>query len=197
MDFELYKTTRDFSTEYGTFIGLTWSATFIAFSEGMVTGNAMMMMAGMFLLGVGIGMPVYCAWRYKQHLQRPGDRVSWGMAWVFAYFTLIYASLLTGVAQFVYFNFFDKGRLMDYVQTIFASREMAEQYRMIGATDMLEQIKAEMTAVAGLTPVELALNLFANNILYSIILSVPVAIVAHRKCTDIKAKLDQMLAKKQ
>jgi len=195
MDFELYKTTRDFSTEYGTFTGLVWSAAFLAFTEGMVNSNFLTLTAGMCLTCLGLVLPVYLAWRYKQHLTAPGDRVSWGMAWTFACFTLIYASTVTGVAQFIYFNFIDKGRLIEFLQTIMSSKEVIGQYTRIGAADILEQSREQLALIAGLSPIELALNLYANSIMGSIILSIPVAFVAHRKCRDMKAELERILAK--
>ncbi len=195
MDFELYKTTRDFSTEYGTFTGLVWGAAFIAFTEGMVGGSFMTMTAGMCLTCIGLIMPVYLAWRYKQHLTAPGDRVSWGMAWTFACFMLIYASTVTGVVQFLYLNFIDKGRLMNFLQAVMSSQEVIDQYTRIGAADILEQSRAQLSLIAGLSPLELTLNLYANSIMGSIFLSLPVAFVAHGKCRDMKAQLDRILAK--
>ncbi len=194
MDFELYKTTRDFSTEYGTFTGLVWGAAFLAFTQGMVGGSLMTMTAGMCLSCLGLIMPVYLAWRYKQHLTAPGDRVSWGMAWTFAFFTLIYASTITGVIQFLYFNFIDKGQLMEFLQAAMSSEEVISQYTRMGAADILEQSRNQLALIAGLSPMELTLNMYANSIMGSIILSIPVAFVAHRKCRDIKTEVDRILA---
>ena len=117
------------------------------------------------------------------------------MAWTFACFTLIYASTVTGVAQFIYFNFIDKGRLIEFLQTVMSSKEVIDQYTRIGAADILEQSREQLALIAGLSPIELVLNLYANSIMGSIILSIPVAFVAHRKCRDMKAELERILAK--
>lgn len=195
MDFELYKTTRDFSTEYGTFTGLVWSATFLAFTEGMVSSSLVMVTVGMFFMCLGLIMPVYLAWRYKQHLTVPGDRVSWGMSWMFASFMLLYASTITGVVQYFYFCFIDKGQLIEFLRAVMSSKEVVDQYTRIGAADILEQSREQLSIIAGLSPLELTLNLYANSIMGAIILSIPVALVAHRKCRDIKAEVDRILAK--
>lgn len=197
MDFELYRTTKEFCAEYGTFTGIVWSITFLLCTEGLTGNNILYLMLGMGLLLICLITPFYFAWRYKQHLTTPGDRVPMGMAFFFAIFMLVYACIITGVAQFLYFNFIDKGRLLEYFQATMSNPEVINQYKQIGAAEILEQSRTQLQEIANLSPLELTLNLFANSILGSVVLSIPVAFVAHKKCTDMKAVMQQFMANKK
>ncbi len=181
MDLELFKTTRDFAIEYGTALGVIWIATFLTFIGGFTGGNFLMMMFSMGFMGVTALLPFYLAWRYKQHL-RPGDRVSFGMAWLFAILMFFYASVLAGVGEFIYFQYMDQGKAFDFFMRVLSSPETEAQYKTIGASDFLAQSRLELQQLASLTPLDIALNMFANNIFFSLLYSLPVAAVAHRKC---------------
>ncbi|MCR5315312.1 MAG: DUF4199 domain-containing protein [Bacteroidaceae bacterium] len=181
MDLDLFKTTRDFAIEYGTVLGVIWLATFFTLMSGMTGGNILMMMLSMGLMGITLLMPLYLAWRYKQHL-KSGDRVSMGMAWAFAILMFFYASVMTGAGEFVYFQYMDQGKFLDFFMNFLASPETEAQYKMIGATEFLEQSRMQLQELANLTPLDITLNLFVNNIFLSLLYSIPVAAVAHRKC---------------
>ena len=191
MDIELLKTSRDFSIEYGTFLGIIWLITFGAFVKGMTDMNLLVLIFAMMMMVITLFAPFYFAWRYKQHL-KPGKQVSISMAWMFAAFMFLYASLLTGAGEFLYFSFLDKGQLIETFQQVLNAPETAAQHKAIGTIDMLEQGKQQLQIIAELTPMEIAANLFANNIFVSLILSFPVALVAHRPSHDIGSLLDKL-----
>ncbi len=193
MDIELYKTTRRFSVEYGTLLGIFWSATFLILTEGLTENNPFVIMLGMFMMGLSIFLPFYFAWRYKQHLTTPSDRVSFGMAWGFSAMMFLYASFITGVTEFLFFKFIDKGQLFAYFQQTLSAPEIIKQYKEMGASDILNQSKIQLKVMASLSPLDMALNLFANNILISIVFSFPVAFVAHRKYRDMKTEMKKFI----
>lgn len=63
----------------------------------------------------------------------------------------------------------------------------------MGASDILNQSKIQLKVMASLSPLDMALNLFANNILISIVFSFPVAFVAHRKYRDMKTEMKKFI----
>lgn len=191
MDFELYKTSRDFSLEYGTVLGIIWFITFFTVLNGMVGGNVLLMLFGMGFMGVCVLMPFYLAWRYKQHM-KAGERVPMSIAWLFTALMFFYAAVLAGVGEYLYFQYIDKGRAVEYFTQFLSSPETEAQYKMIGATGLLEQSKAALAELATLSPLDLTLNLFANNLFISLLLSIPVAIVAHHKSRSIKPLFDAL-----
>ncbi len=191
MDFELYKISREFSLEYGTILGIIWLITFFTCMNGMMGGGALLMLFGMGFMGINALMPFYLAWRYKQHL-KPGDRVPMGIAWLFSALMFFYASIIAGVGEYIYFQYIDKGRAMEYFMQFLSSPETEAQYKTIGASELLEQSKAALAELANLTPLDLTLNIFANNLFIALLLSLPVAFVAHRKCHDIRLSVNEL-----
>lgn len=191
MDFELYKISREFSLEYGTILGIIWLITFFTCMNGMMGGGALLMLFGMGFMGISTLMPFYLAWRYKQHL-KPGDRVPMGIAWLFSALMFFYASIIAGVGEYIYFQYIDKGRAMEYFMQFLSSPETEAQYKIIGASELLEQSKTALAELANLTPLDLTLNIFANNLFIALLLSLPVAFVAHRKCHDIRLSVNEL-----
>ncbi|MBR3478719.1 MAG: DUF4199 domain-containing protein [Bacteroidaceae bacterium] len=191
MDFELYKISREFSLEYGTILGIIWLITFFTCMNGMMGGGALLMLFGMGFMGISALMPFYLAWRYKQHL-KPGDRVPMGIAWLFSALMFFYASIIAGVGEYIYFQYIDKGRAMEYFMQFLSSPETEAQYKTIGASELLEQSKTALAELANLTPLDLTLNIFANNLFIALLLSLPVAFVAHRKCHDIRLSVNEL-----
>ena len=191
MDFELYKISREFSLEYGTILGIIWLITFFTCMNGMMGGGTLLMLFGMGFMGISALMPFYLAWRYKQHL-KPGDRVPMGIAWLFSALMFFYASIIAGVGEYIYFQYIDKGRAMEYFMQFLSSPETEAQYKTIGASELLEQSKTALAELANLTPLDLTLNIFANNLFIALLLSLPVAFVAHRKCHDIRLSVNEL-----
>ena len=185
MDFELYKISRDFSLEYGTVLGIIWLITFFTCMNGMIGGNPLLTLFGMGFMGICALMPFYLAWRYKQHL-KVGDRVPMSIAWLFTALMFFYAAIIAGVGEYLYFQYYDKGRAVEFFMQFLSSPETEAQYKTIGASDILEQSRTALTELANLSPLDLTLNLFANNLFIALLLSIPVAMVAHRKCRDIR-----------
>jgi len=151
----------------------------------------LLMLFGMGFMGVCALMPFYLAWRYKQHL-RAGDRVPLSIAWLFTALMFFYAAILSGVGEYLYFQYIDKGRAVEFFMQFLSSPETEAQYKMIGATDILEQSRTALTELAALSPLDLTLNLFANNLFIALLFSIPVAMVAHRKSRDMKPLADAL-----
>ena len=182
MDLELFKTTRDFAIESGTVLGVIWIATFFTFMSGITGGNILLMMFSMGFMGLTVIFPIYLAWRYKQHLNKAGDRVPFGIAWLFTILMFFYASVITGAGEFLYFQYMDQGKFLDFFMRFLSSPETEAQYQMMGASDFLEKSRVQLQELVNLTPLDITLNLFVNNIFVSLLYSPIVATVAHRKC---------------
>ncbi len=175
---------QSFAIEYGTFLGIAWLTTFGFIVGGFVSGNLLSMLAGMAAFGLSCLFPFYLAWRFKQHLN-VGERVSRLVAWSFAFLMFTYACMLAGVGHLVYFTYLDHGQLMQVFHTTLFSPEAEAQYKAIGASDMLATARDQFSLIQSLTPMQMTLALFENNIFISLLLTIPVTFVAHRKAVKI------------
>lgn len=180
MNYEHYKMARGFATEYGTFLGIEWSFVFVSFVMTMTHESLLGSFTCMFLFGLAPIFALYFAWRFKQKLE-VGERVSYGIALLFSSFMFLYAALLSGVVEFLYFRYLDEGQLFAAFRKALTMPEIVEQYKAMGCEEVLETSKMQLDEIEQLSPFDLALNIFANNVLFSFILSFFVAVVAHMK----------------
>lgn len=180
MNYEHYKMARSFATEYGTFLGIEWSIVFVSFVMAITQESLIGPFACMFLFGLAPIFALYFAWRFKQKLD-VGEQFSYGIAWIFSAFMFLYASLLSGVVEFVYFQYLDEGQLFGAFQKALNMPEMVEQYKAMGCEELLETTRMQLGELEMLSPLDLTLNIFGNNIFFSFILSFLVAVVAHMK----------------
>lgn len=188
---EHIRLSREFSREYGTFLGIAWVVTFLLFVVGLVANNFIASMLGSMLMIASPIFALYLSWRFKQLLEA-GDNVSWGIAWVFVSFTLLYANFLLGAAAYVYFQFFDEGRVCEAFYAMLTHPDIIAQYKQMGMSDILENSKAQLDIVAQLSPFDLAMNLFADNLIFSFFLGIPMLIIAHRKSRNIKKEVEKL-----
>ena len=187
MNLEHYKMAQGFAIEYGTILGLSWLITFAFMIAGMCTNGLLYLSMGLFGLGVTAVLPFYLAWRFKQHLD-VGEQVSFFIAWLLAMLMFLYACIFAGVGEFVYFTYMDHGRLMQVFHDVLFAPEVEAQYRAAGAADMLDMARMQFDMMRNMTPMQLTLILFENNLFLSLFMSLPVAIVARLKATDIFRK---------
>ncbi len=180
MNVEQYKMVKAFAGEYGILTGLAWCITFLVIVSGMTTMNALLMMMGMAMMCALIAVPMYFAARLRSHLDAD-EQLSTGASWIFALMMLFNANLVTAVVEFCYFNFIDKGRLVETFRVTMSSPEAAATYRQMGMGDTLQTLQQTVDVLASLTPLDMAVNLFFNNILTVLILAIPVAYIARRK----------------
>ena len=180
MNAEHYKMAQSFAIEYGTFLGIAWLITFGFVVGGLVSGNLLAMLAGFASFGLSCLVPFYLAWRFKQHLEN-GEQVARLVAWSFAFLMFTYACMLAAAGHLVYFTYLDHGQLMQVFHTTLFSPEAEAQYKAIGASDMLATARDQFAMMQSLTPMQITLALFENNIFVSLLLTIPVAFVARRK----------------
>ena len=179
MNIEHMTMARAFAGEYGLFLGLAWSLTFVIIVQGMSGMNILLMMLGFVMLISLIALPFYFAWRFRNHFE-PEEQISRTTTWMFAIMMLFDACLVTGIAEYCYFQFIDGGRLMSTMRDIYSSPEITQQFKMMGAAKMQETAIQSIDTLAMLSPFELAFSMFTNNMFTALILSIPTAFIARR-----------------
>lgn len=171
---------RAYATEYGTFLGVAWVIVFALYVLGICNMN----MLFMFVACIGICMlpfvAFYFAWRYKQHLE-PGEKLPFFSAWMFSIMMFVYACLLTGAAEYVYFAYMDDGALLGQFYSVLEDEETIKLYKQMGLSETLGILRESLDEMSKLSPLDMALMLFNQNFFMSIILSISTAFVASMK----------------
>lgn len=179
-NFEQYKMARAFAREYGVFLGISWCATFCFMVYGMSHFDTPTTLIGIFLYILLPFIACYLSWRFKQHLPA-GEQVSTAIAFMFAFFMLINACIITAVIEFCYFKFFDGGEIIASMKALVTADDIVRQYKAMGMSQMLETMNESLDMFAGLSPFDITVYLFSNNIFTSFFLIFPTAYLAHRK----------------
>lgn len=163
-------------SKIGFFTGLCWSASFILAMLSLT--NPSWGFAGNFL-GV---LSIWVAGVQLRAAQMPlaTDNQLWGVRqrWHKSLQVQLLAGLLCTFMQYVYFRFFDNGRMLTVLTEVYTSPEYTELIKE-AVPDFTPQQVLEMLSQISLT--ELALNFLIINAFLAIVLSIPTAFVARLK----------------
>ena len=106
--------------------------------------------------------------RYRQQEQSLTMLRCWWVSW----FTFMCCVLLTTAAQYVYFAWFDNGRLTSSMANMLASEEVRQAYAMMQATDLLENLQRAVEELASIPVRELVMSLMSTNMILGLIFSI-------------------------
>ena len=179
-DINYYRLQSGYATEYGTFIGLSWIAVFALYIAGVRTTSGTLMTLGMLAFCILPVLPFYFARRFKQQI--PDDvHIGFGRAYWFSLMMLVYASLLTAAGEFVYFKWMDNGALLQALANMIDTPLAKQTYQQMGMMDTLKMMKEVLKDLSALTAFDIAVSLFNQNIMLSLILALPTALFARKQ----------------
>lgn len=169
----------------GTVLGLYYVAKFCLFPLGMRSG-----LAGMLFIVLTLLVPVVAHGLTKRYrLMSPSAGFTGvGQAWRFVMMMFVYASLLVAVAHYVYFAFIDHGALMAaYDESLAQFGAMAAEVAAGDAAAVqaqIEMMRETMNRVAGMSPIEMTMELLVNNVFWGCVLGLPIAVLNGRRVKE-------------
>ncbi len=164
------KKKRAFALEYGTILGIAWTAVFAAYVYGLRTWDALMLLgcyAGLLFIAF---LPFILVRRYRRVHTAADEAISFGDALHFSFLMFSYAILLTGVCQYIYFAYMDGGAMIQTLKDFFNNPENLAAMQMMGTSDMKTMMDQSIDTLATLSPVDITLSLFQMNITVSLFL---------------------------
>lgn len=162
---------------FGAYLGIYWIIGAAFFPLGL--RNSLFLLLFMIMV---VGGP-FIAYRYVKTYRETacGGSISFSHAWVFTTLMYVFSALLAAAAHYIYFRFIDQGFIIntytDMVNELF-SQEAAS---VPGMESYHEQMKQACEQLSSLTPIEITMQLFSNNIFWGILLGIPTALFAMRK----------------
>lgn len=166
---------RAYAMEYGTFLGLSWSIIFLLYTTSIINNNFLLMLLSSIM---HISLPLfsfYLSWRYSTKIII--QNLSWLQSWSFAFMMYVYASLLTGAVEFIYFKYFDNGALFYSIKSMAYDNDMFEIYKNAGMENYVITLRESVDAILQISTIDLTLSLFNQNIFTGMILSIPCMII--------------------
>lgn len=168
---------RRFIMEYGTILGLCWVAVFLLYVVGFRTQDGIFMMLGLVGL-IGLVAVEFClGCRLKRRSLQLGIRLTPLFSFMNIVSIFMYACLLCGCVEYIYFAYIDKGTLFDSILAMLNAPELRNTYGEMGMTEYYKQAIDTVNELGTLSAFEKTLILFNQNFFASLVLSIPVAIV--------------------
>ncbi len=171
------KKKRAFALEYGTILGIAWTAVFAAYIYGLKNWDPIVLLlcyAGLILIAV---MPFLLARRYKRMHTAPEETITYGQAIHFCFLMFSYAILLTGVCQYIYFAYMDGGVLIQSLRDFMTAPETLDTMKALGNDDIKVMMETSLEQLAAISPLDITLSLFQMNITTSLVLIFLTALV--------------------
>ena len=168
------KTFQEAAMRYGTVMGIFWTLKFVLFPMGMQ--NPMLLMA-FFLLTLTV--PVAGFFLVRQYRDKEcGGTINFARAFLFTSFMYLFAALFVTIAHYIYFRYMDNGLIVS------TYRDMLTQMDAIATGDMkasLDQFQQALDIIAGLSPLEISIQLITQNVFYCTLIALPTALLVMRK----------------
>jgi hypothetical protein len=164
---------RHFAMMSGTVMGVFWIIRFTLFVLGL--GNGILM--GLFVMTT-LAVPALLGTYMRRYRDMVADgELSFLDGLKLALLSCFYASLLVAAAHFIYFRWMDHGYVAsvyaDLIQTLKAVPGEAE-------AQLYEPLEETLTLWREMSPINITLQLMTNNILWSVVMALPLALVMKR-----------------
>jgi hypothetical protein len=169
-------TLQQVAMHYGTLMGIFWTLKFVLFPMGM---NAPVLLVAFFLLTF-IGVPVL-GFRFAQQYRNRECQgsINFSKAFLFTASMYFFATLFVTIAHYIYFQYMDNGLIVTTYQDMLT--QMADVATTEDMKTSLEQFQQALDIMAGLSPLEISIQLITQNIFYCTLLSLPTALLVTRK----------------
>ncbi len=170
---------RKFVKEYGSILGLCWVAVFACYVAGFRTQNSIYMMLGLIGIPALLVIEILLVIRLKKRSVQLELQLSPTITWLNSLSMFMYACLLSGCMEYIYFAYMDKGMLIDSIQSMINGSELKTVYLQMGMTEYYRQISALVEELHTLSAFDKTMILFNQNFFTALILSIPLAAVSY------------------
>lgn len=166
-----------YAMQFGAYLGIYWIAGAAFFPLGMTYPLLLLLFMGFVLGGPFVGY--YYARNYRN--QACGGSIGFLHAWTFTVLMYVYAALLAAAAHYIYFRFIDQGFIVN-TYTDMVEQFFRQDASLTGGMEAYrEQMEQACEQLASLTPIDITMQLFTNNIFWGALLAIPTALFAMRK----------------
>lgn len=169
---------RAYAMEYGTFLGIAWSIVFILYATSITKNNILLMLLSSGLLILLPILAFYLSWRYSA--KSLTQSISWIQSWSFVFMMFVYASLLTGAVEFIYFKYLDNGALFQSIKDMAYDEVLFDTYKNAGMENYVLTLRESIDTILQISTIDLTLSLFNQNIFTGMLLSIPCMIIVKK-----------------
>ena len=172
----------NYAMNFGVIVGLYYIVKFLLFPLSLRST-----MAGLLFLGLTVVVPLLIFQLVKRYRnQYCGGQIGFVQAFSFSLLIMNFGALLSAAAHYIYFAYVDGGAMVaavaQSVETLQnvnwealegTSTEAIAQYNQY--VDLMQQTVLQLQAMK---PIDVTMGMLSNNVSWSVIISLPVALLA-------------------
>lgn len=165
-----------YSMHFGTLMGVYWIIKFALFPLGLTRSFLLLL-----FLVLTIAVP-FIGYRYARLVRDKvyGGVMTFSQAFLFLIFMYMFASLLTAVGHYIYFNFIDNGYILNTYSALLES-VVFNDASTAGFDNYVNAVKEMLELAGSMTPIETTMQLLSSNMLNCSILSLITALFVMKK----------------
>ena len=162
----------EFARLDGAKLGLFWIVSFALF-----VCNFHYSFCGILWMSTMIYTPFFIAFRTRAYASTlPEGRIGYFHAYLHSVLTVFYGSLILAIAQWVYFQYFDHGTVINSYVSLLNDKEMLKGLKSLGySKSMVEELASQLH---NLRPIDIAIQILWSNLMAGIVLSITTALYA-------------------
>lgn len=148
---------------------------------------------GMLFIGLSLMVPLLLFRLTRTYRDRyMSGSITFVHALAFAMLTMIFGSLLASVAHYVYFAYIDGGMMVgaleqsiEQIVTLLSAENMSEGVDMsdVSIDEYITMLRTTMMQIEAMSPIDITMGMLSNNVSWSIIVALPVALFASLRKT--------------
>lgn len=164
---------RNYAMQFGTILGVYYILKFILYIVGLKTNSL-----GFLFLILTLAVPFigyYYGRMFRDKVLK--GYIGFAQSWLFIFLMYIFASLLVAVAHYIYFQFIDKGFILE---TLY---HLHDQFTAMNLPDMefqLIQLKDNLDIISKMSVMDITLALFSFNMSFGSLVALPTALFVKR-----------------
>lgn len=167
---------QHYAMYFGTYMGIYWILKFILFPLSFTIP-----FLSFLFVGLTIGVPFMGYYYLKTYRNKIcGGTITFNRAFAFTALVYLFASMLTAVAHFVYFQFIDQGMILEHLQEqvnlLLDLNENNPDYNYL--EDTFNQM---LNYLSGLTATDITLDNLSRNTFIGVLMAIPTALIGRRK----------------
>lgn len=165
---------KAFARQDGTILGILWVLGFACFVGS--AGEPMLTMGFQMSLFFTPFVVFWCTARYRDRII--GGLISYRRALGYSLLMFLYASLVLALAQWIYFEFIDNGRLVGGMISAVNNPLMEPMLKQYGFTK--DELLVQLNQLAEMRPIDFSFSFLMMNFCFGGILSMVIALLSVR-----------------
>lgn len=167
------KSIARYAMEYGVYFGLYLILKFVFTTFGI--RNFMASFVSEFLF---LGMPFVLYFIMKHYKKQEGGDVRFSQLWMFGIFLFFFASLLSGIAEYIYYRYINPSYIEAQMTAVL---DLIESMTQLKNSETLKIMREGLAKGGAPSPIEMVFQTIWANVFFGSLLSVIVSSIVSRK----------------